>query len=322
MKKKVFVDGQHGTTGLELGARLAARDDLEMIRIEPGQHRDPAARKACLNAADIVFLCLPDDAAKEAVALVENPAVRVIDASTAHRVSPGWVYGFPELEREQRGKIRSAKRVAVPGCHATGFTAALHPLRAGGILGAEYPVTAQSISGYSGAGKTMIGQYENTRRDDPVLKSPRLYALGLHHKHLPEMQAYNRLEKPPLFTPMVGPYRQGMLVLLPLRRELLAKDLDGAALRDYYAAYYKGEPFIRVMPFDDQSQFDGGYLGADGANGTNRLDLFIYGHDEEVLVISRLDNLGKGASGAAVQCMNLMLGAEESTGLRTDAAER
>lgn len=316
MKYKIFVDGQHGTTGLELGSRLAARDDVQLIEIEPEQHRDPAARKACLNAADVAFLCLPDAAAKEAVALIDNPNVRVIDASTAHRVSPGWVYGFPELDKGQRDKIRVANRVAVPGCHATGFHAAVHPLRAGGILGSDYPLVAQSISGYSGAGKATVTQYEDTRKDDPALKSPRLYALSLHHKHLPEMQAINTLEKPPLFTPVVGPYRKGMLVLLPLRRELLAKDVDAAALRAYYAAYYQGEPFIHVMPFDDQSSFDGGYFGADGANGTNRLDLFVFGHDEEILVVSRLDNLGKGASGAAVQCMNLMLGVDEATGLR------
>ncbi|ADU25735.1 N-acetyl-gamma-glutamyl-phosphate reductase [Ethanoligenens harbinense] len=315
MKHRIFVDGRHGTTGLELGARLAARDDVEQIVIDPEKHRDPAARKACLNEAEIVFLCLPDAAAREAVALIENPAVRVIDASTAHRTASGWIYGFPELDKAQRGKIRTASRVAVPGCHATGFNAAVHPLRAEGVLTADYPLTAQSISGYSGAGKAMIAQYEDTRKDDPALKSPRLYALGLHHKHLPEMQAINALEKPPLFTPMVGPYRQGMLVLLPLRRELLAKDLDAAAVRELYAAYYQGEPFIRVIPFDDQSGFDGGYFGADGANGTNRLDLFVFGHDEEILVVSRLDNLGKGASGAAVQCMNLMLGIDERTAL-------
>ncbi|MFT9077090.1 N-acetyl-gamma-glutamyl-phosphate reductase [Ethanoligenens sp.] len=316
MKYKVFIDGQHGTTGLELDSRLAAREDIEQIEIDPEKRKDPEARKACLNAADIVFLCLPDAAAKEAVALIENPDVRVIDASTAHRVSSGWIYGFPELEKIQREKIRNARRVAVPGCHATGFNAAVYPLRAGGIIAGEYPLVAQSVSGYSGAGKAMIVQYEDTRKTDPALKSPRLYALGLHHKHLPEMQAVNRLEKPPLFTPMVGPFRQGMLVLLPLRRELLKKDLDAAALRDYYAAYYHEEPFIHVMPFDDQSSFDGCYLGADGANGTNRLDLFVFGHDEEILVVSRLDNLGKGASGAAVQCMNLMLGLDETAGLR------
>ncbi len=313
---KVFVDGQHGTTGLELDARLKARSDVALIRIPPKKHRDPEARRACLNEADVVFLCLPDAAAREAVDMVENPNVRVIDASTAHRTAPGWVYGFPELDRGQRGKIRSASRVAVPGCHATGFTAAMHPLRAGGIAAADYPVTAQSVSGYSGAGKAAIAQYEDTRKNDPALKSPRLYALGLHHKHLPEMAFYNDLTRPPLFTPMVGPYRQGMLVLLPLRRELLAKDMDAKALREYYAAYYAGEPFIRVMPFDDSADLENGYLGADGAAGTNRLDIFVYGHDEEILIVSRLDNLGKGASGAAVQCFNLLIGADETTGLR------
>lgn len=316
MKHTVFVDGAHGTTGLMLRERLAGRDDLDVLEIDAEKRKDPAERARLLNAAEIVFLCLPDAAAREAVSLIENPATRVIDASTAHRVSPGWVYGFPELNKEQREKIRKADRVAVPGCHATGFNAAVHPLRTAGVLGADTPLCAQSISGYSGAGKTMIEQYEQTRKDDAALLSPRLYALGLRHKHLPEMQAVNTLAKPPLFTPMVGPYRQGMLVLLPLRRELLARDADAAAVHALYADYYAGEPFIRVQPFDDQSTFDGGYFGAQGANGTNRLDLFVFGHDEEILVVSRLDNLGKGASGAAVQCMNLMLGAPEGQGLR------
>ncbi len=315
MKTAVFVDGQHGTTGLQIESRLHARDDIERIEIQENRRKDPQARRECLNRADVVFLCLPDDAAREAVSFIDNDKTRVIDASTAHRTANGWVYGFPELDGGQRERIHTAARVAVPGCHATGFNAAVHPLRAGEIIGSDYPLVAQSISGYSGAGKKMIAQYEDTRKDDPVLKSPRLYALGLHHKHLPEMKVINHLDKPPLFTPMVGPYRQGMLVLLPLRTELMKKKLDAAAIHSYYEQYYRNDPFIQVMPFDDTSSFDMGYFGADGANGTNRLDLFIFGHDEEVLVVSRLDNLGKGASGAAMQCFNLMMGMDETTGL-------
>ena len=285
MKHPIFIDGAHGTTGLTLRARLAGREDIELLEIDPEKHRDPAARAKLLNEAEVVILCLPDEAAVQAVALITNPRVRVIDASTAHRTTPGWIYGFPELDRRSRMKISGAARVAVPGCHATGFTAAVHPLRMAGVIGADYPVCAQSLSGYSGAGKAMIEQYEQTRKGDAALLSPRLYALGLHHKHLPEMRLQNDLIRPPLFTPMVGPYRQGMLVTLPLRRELFVKDMDAAAVRSIYAAYYAGEQFIRVCPFGDTAALEDGYLGAQGANGTNRLDLFVYGHDEEIWII-------------------------------------
>jgi N-acetyl-gamma-glutamyl-phosphate reductase, uncommon form len=309
------VDGEAGTTGLELRARLSGRADIELLTIDPALHRDITERKRLLNAADLVFLCLPDDATREAVSLVENSQTRVIDASCAFRTHPDWVYGWPEMGGGQREKIKTAKRVSVPGCHATGFNAAVYPLVRGGILPPDYPIAATSVSGYSGAGKQRIAEYEDTRRGDPELDSPRFYALTLHHKHLPEMVGVNGLAFEPVFTPMVGRFYRGMLVSLPLVRRLLSKDLDSQELHAYYREYYKDEPFIQVMPFGGEGSLDGGYFGAQGCNGTNRLELFVFGSERQSVVISRLDNLGKGASGAAVQCMNLMLGFDERTGL-------
>lgn len=310
----MFVDGESGTTGLELHERLDCRTDIELMRIDPALHRDKDERKKFLNAADLAFLCLPDAASREAVGLVTNETTRVIDASTAFRTAPDWAYGFPELDKGQREKIKKSKRVAVPGCHATGFTAAVHPLVAGGILPTDYPVSATSLSGYSGGGKKLIDDYEASRKDDPAMLSPRYYALGLTHKHIPEMTKVNGLDFPPIFTPLVGKYYRGMLVTLPLSRRLLKKDLDAEALCGYYEEYYRGERFVKVMPFGGD-YLDGGYFGADGCNKTNRLEIYVFGRDDRIVVMSRLDNLGKGASGAAVQCMNLMLGLDEGAGL-------
>jgi N-acetyl-gamma-glutamyl-phosphate reductase len=315
LKYKVFVDGEAGTTGLEINARLAARADIEQLKIDPALHRDRAERQRLLNAADLAFLCLPDDASREAVSLVTNDKTRIIDASTAFRTNPSWVYGWPEMSGGQREKIRKSKRVAVPGCHATGFNAAVYPLVFGGILPKDYPLCATSVSGYSGAGKKLINAYEVERRDDPAMQSPRYYALTLSHKHLPEMMAVNGLAFEPVFTPLVGKFYRGMLVSIPLQRRLLANDMDAKAVFEYYKMYYKDEKFIKVMPFGGENCLDGGFLGADGCNGTNRLEIFVFGHDGQILVMSRLDNLGKGASGAAVQCMNIMLGLDETTGL-------
>lgn len=316
MKYKIFVDGESGTTGLEIRQRLSTRSDIEIMKIDPQLHRDKAERKKFLNSADLVFLCLPDEASKESVSLIESDHVRVIDASTAHRTNPGWVYGFPELDSEQRDKIKASKRVAVPGCHATGFNSIIHPLIKGNILPKDYPINATSVSGYSGGGKKLISQYEETRADDPVMLSPRYYALALHHKHLPEMIAVNDLTYPPIFTPLISKFYRGMLVSVPLQTRLLSnKDITAKEIRDYYASYYKNEKFIEVMPFDDDNNLDGGYLDAVGCNGTNKLQIFVFGHDGQIFVMSRLDNLGKGASGAAVQCMNIMLGFDECTGL-------
>ena len=311
----MFVDGEAGTTGLEINARLAARADVEQLKIDPALHRDKAERQRLLNAADLAFLCLPDDASREAVSLVTNDKTRIIDASTAFRTNPAWVYGWPEMSGGQREKISSSKRVAVPGCHATGFNAAVYPLIAGGILPHDYPICATSVSGYSGGGKKLINAYEDTRIDDSAMQSPRYYALTLSHKHLPEMLKVNSLDFAPLFTPLVGRFYRGMLVSIPLQRRLLAKNMDAKGIYEYYKEYYKNVKFIKVMPFGGEDCLDGGFLGADGCNGTNRLEIFVFGHDGQILVMSRLDNLGKGASGAAVQCMNIMLGLDEATGL-------
>jgi N-acetyl-gamma-glutamyl-phosphate reductase len=315
LKYKIFVDGEAGTTGLEIRARLAGRTDIEFLTIDPSLHRDVGERKRLLNAADLAFLCLPDDASREAVSLVENDNTRIIDASTAFRTNPAWVYGWPEMGGGQRDKIKRAKRVSVPGCHATGFNAAVYPLVQGGILPPDYPIAATSASGYSGAGKQRIAEYEDSRKNDPELDAPRFYALTLHHKHLPEMVKVNGLAFEPVLTPFIGKFYRGMVVSLPLVRRLLSKDLGAEELWAYYNDYYKGEPFIKVMPFGGEGSLDGGYFGAQGCNGTNRLELFVFGNAQQIVVFSRLDNLGKGASGAAVQCMNLMLGLDERTGL-------
>lgn len=313
MRTKVFVDGESGTTGLEIQGRLAGRPDIERLTIDPARRKDPAERERLLNAADIDVLCLPDDAAREAVAMVRRPGVRILDASTAHRTAPGWVYGLPELGR--REQIAASSRVAVPGCHATGFNVLVAPLVAGKIIAADYPVCCQSVSGYSGGGRKMIARYRSGRRDGDALHSPRFYALGLCHKHLPEMRAVSGLSRPPLFTPIVGDYYRGMLVSVPLRGERMRTSMDPAALAAYYADFYRGEPFIRVMPAGGGDALDAGCLDAMGCNGTNRLEIFTFGHDGALLAVARLDNLGKGASGAAVQCLNLMLGRPETEGL-------
>lgn len=313
VKTKVFVDGESGTTGLEIHGRLAGRADIELLAIDPARRRDPAERERLLNAADVDVLCLPDDAAREAVAMVHTPSVRILDASTAHRTAPGWVYGLPELGR--REQIRTAARVAVPGCHATGFNALVAPLVQGGVIGADYPVCCQSVSGYSGGGKKMIARYQGARTAADMLHSPRFYALGLGHKHLPEMQAVSGLNRPPLFTPIVGDYYRGMLVAVPLRGELMRRARTPAELAEYYSDYYRGEPFIRVMPAGGGDALDAGCLDAMGCNGTNRLEIFTFGREGEILAVARLDNLGKGASGAAVQCLNIMRGRPENEGL-------
>lgn len=315
MKYKVFVDGRSGTTGLKIDSYLKARGDIELLAIETRLKHDPKERRRLINSADIAIFCLPDAAADESLNLLENPKTRVIDTSSVHRTFPGFVYGFPELDRGQAEKIKSARLVSVPGCHATGFTAAVHPLTAGGMIPSDLPLYCQSVSGYSGGGKKLISQYESSRADDVILKSPRYYSLSLNHKHLPEMMKVNGLSVPPLFTPIVGPYYQGMLVTVPLRLDCLSKKINALELREYYKEYYSGAKFIKVMPFGGENALDAGYLDACGCNGTNRLELFVFGNDEQALIISRLDNLGKGASGAAVQCLNIMTGAQEDTGL-------
>lgn len=315
MRFRVFVDGQEGTTGLKINERLSGRSDIELLRIDPERRKDPEARRMLLNEADIAFLCLPDSAARESVSLVTNDKTRVIDASTAHRTDPGWTYGLPELSRGQRERIRESRRVAVPGCHATGFNLAVYPLVREGIVPPDYPVTCHSVTGYSGGGKKLIDRYEGSGPDKKNLQSPRHYALGLNHKHLPEMQKISGLSCPPLFTPIVGDFFQGMAVAVPLLKRLLNREITAGGIQEFLASYYASERFVRVMPYDSDSCLDSGFFDATGCNNSNKAEIFVFGNSDQILVITRLDNLGKGASGAAVQNMNIMLGVDEGTGL-------
>jgi N-acetyl-gamma-glutamyl-phosphate reductase len=312
---KVFVDGQEGTTGLQIRDRLIGHGGVTLIEIDPARRKDAAERRRLLNEADIAFLCLPDAAAKESAALVTSGRTRLIDASTAHRTDPSWVYGLPELNKAQRAKIRTAGRVANVGCHAVGFILLMHPLVAAGVVPKDYPVTCHSLTGYSGGGKKMIAAYEAPGRPRFPIGAPRYYALGMSHKHLPEMQKYGGLAFAPAFNPIVGDFYKGMSVVVPLARRLLAKKLSLNDVHDLLAGYYAGERFVRVMPFNDDANLDDGYLDPLGSNDTNRNDIFVFGNDENMVLVSRLDNLGKGASGNAVQNMNLMLGLDEGTTL-------
>ena len=314
MKTQVFVDGQEGTTGLQIFERLAARPDIEVIQIDPALRKDTAARAACLNAADIAFLCLPDAAAQESAALVSNPRTCIIDASTAHRIADGWVYGVPELGAAYREAIRASKRIANPGCHATAFALAVRPLVQRGLLPADFPVSCFSLTGYSGGGKKMIADYEADPRP-AALASPRPYALALMHKHLPEMRVHTGLERAPVFNPVVAAFYQGLTVTVPLPLHALPAGPTPAALHHALVETYASERFVRVLPFGDEGVLDGGFFDVQANNGTNRCDLAVFGHADQAVVMARLDNLGKGASGAAIQCMNLHLGLDEGLGL-------
>ena len=312
MAIRVFVDGQEGTTGLRIHELLARRSDVEVLRADPERRKDPAERARLLNAADVAFLCLPDAAAREAVQLVTNPSTCLIDASTAHRTASDWAYGLPELVAGQRARIRASKRIANPGCHATGFILLVRPLVDAGLLSHAAPLSATSITGYSGGGKKMIAQYE--AGGDPKLASPRPYALSLAHKHLPEMTAHSRLETPPVFQPIVGNFLKGLSVTVPLHLAELKRGSTPAQIHSALAAHYEGERFVRVMPLGD-ANVDGGYFDVQACNDTNRVELFVFANPSQVLLMCRLDNLGKGASGAAVQSMNVHLGIDEVTGL-------
>ena len=310
MKTKVYIDGQSGTTGLQIYDRIGARDDLELLRIDEDKRHDPAERKKFLNAADIVFLCLPDAGAVEAVSMIENPSVRVIDASTAHRTEDGWTYGFPELSREQREAIKTSRRVANPGCHATGFISTVAPLVRMGILPRDYPVTYFSLTGYSGGGKKMIAQYEAEDRDES-LSAPGIYGLSLHHKHVPEMLKMTGLACAPVFLPVVDDYYKGMAGTVMLQNRLLEGHPTAEEICGRLQDYYRDEHFVSVVPFGENA----GTLYANELAGTNRLKIVVCGHEEQTTITALFDNLGKGASGAAVQNMNIMLGLDETTGL-------
>ncbi len=315
MTFQVFVDGQEGTTGLRIHEYLAQRGDVNVLRIAPEMRKDAGERARLLNAADVAFLCLPDAAAKEAAALVTNPKTCLIDASTAHRTAAGWVFGMPELAPGQRAAIRQAKRISNPGCHASAFILLMRPLVDAGLLPASHPVTATSITGYSGGGKNMIEQYEANARSaaEPALTSPRPYALTLVHKHVPEMMAHTGLQVPPIFMPILGNFYKGLSVTVPLHLGALGTTPE--AVHAALAARYAGERFIRVMPLRDPATLEGGFFDVQACNDTNFVDLFVFANETQALLMARLDNLGKGASGAAVQTMNVHLGVDEGLGL-------
>ena len=312
---KVFIDGQEGTTGLQIHERLKSRTDLHILKIADQDRKNPEVKQRFLNEADLVILCLPDEASRESVNLIQNDQTKVIDSSTAFRTADGWTYGIPELNKQQRDRIKNAKRLSNPGCHATGFIMALYPLIQEHIVPQDYPVFAQSVTGYSGGGKKLIAVYESGETPKENLKAPRHYALSLKHKHVAEMQKVTGLQHPPLFTPIVDDYYQGMVVSIPLMSRMLPNKITAPEVREILADYYQSEPFVRVIPFESSPFLDNGFLIPTECNQTNRIDLFVFGNEEQILVAARLDNLGKGASGAAVQNMNIMLGVEESTGL-------
>ncbi len=301
---KVFIDGSAGTTGLRIYERLSSRRDIELITLPEAQRKDPEARRGMLNLADIAFLCLPDKAAVEAVSLVENPNTAIIDTSTAHRVSPGWAYGFPELSQSHREAIRRSKRTANPGCHASGFIATVYPLVAAGVVPAEFPLTAYSLTGYSGGGKSLIGEYEDAGRD-PRHESHRIYGTSLAHKHLPEMQKLCGLQHAPVFSPILGDFYAGMAttVLLP--------GFDANRVWECLQDHYAGEKLVTVAPLggDEAVIYASTYAGRDS------MRIQVSGHENQTMVTAMFDNLGKGASGAAIQNMNILLGVEETTGL-------
>jgi len=313
--KTVYVDGQHGTTGLEIINRLETRKDLELIRIPHEKRRDAAEREKLLNGADLVFLCLPDAASRDAVARIKNPETKVIDASTAHRTLDSWVYGLPEIFG-QREKITGSKRIANPGCYATGFILILRPLIENRTIHPSSPIVTYAITGYSGGGKGMIADFEKTAAEDIEEIACRPKNLFLGHKHLPEMQKMALLETPPHFLPIVGRFYKGMLVFLPLYPDIFSRNTSGKTIHDILSDYYAGEPFVTVMPFNSEEPLTDGFLSPRGCNDTNRVEIFVYENEKQTLVVARLDNLGKGASGAAVQNMNILFGYEESLGLK------
>ena len=325
MAAKVFIDGEAGTTGLQIRTRLNGRNDLELVSIDPALRKDPKARADALNSADAVILCLPDDAAKEAVALITNDAVKVIDASTAHRVAPDWVYGFAEMEAGQREAIAGSKRVSNPGCFATGAIALLRPIIKAKLLPAKFPVTVNAVSGYSGGGKGLIAEFEVAPKNG-THDAFRGYGLSLSHKHMPEVQTYSGLAHAPVFAPSVGRYAQGMIVEVPLQLWALGNDVTPTDLRRALEEAYARSKFVEVASEEETAELQiartnaGGYVAAldpESLNNTNRMRLFVFGNKDrqQARLIAVLDNLGKGASGAAVQNLNLMLGLDEGAGL-------
>lgn len=309
---KVFIDGSEGTTGLRIHERLGNRDDIELLKIDPELRKDPEERRRMINASDVTFLCLPDAASIEAVALAGDK-VRIIDASTAHRTNPDWAYGFPELSDAHYEKIKNGKRVAVPGCHASGFVAVVYPLIAGGILPADYPISAFSLTGYSGGGKKMIAEYE---AENPAteLAAPREYALSQQHKHLKEMKAITGLDRLPLFSPIVDDYYSGMVVSVPMYADMLNGKQTPESVHEFFTNYYAGKEFVQVCPYGAEAETRG-FLSGNALSGWDGMKIYVTGNEDRILVSTQFDNLGKGASGAAVECFNIMTGCDAKKGL-------
>ncbi|MBQ8145153.1 MAG: N-acetyl-gamma-glutamyl-phosphate reductase [Clostridia bacterium] len=303
--KKIFIDGKAGTTGLRIEERLSQRNDIEIVTIPDELRKDPQAKKEILNSVDVAFLCLPDQAAMESVSLIDNPNVVVIDTSTAHRTNPEWAYGFPELDSSFEDKIKASKRIAVPGCHASGFIALVYPLIKNGIISKSTLLTAHSLTGYSGGGKKMIAEYESDELD-MLLQGPRQYALGQKHKHIPEMTKITGLENAPVFCPIVGTFYSGMEVSVPLfKSQLLKGGIE--EIKQIYKNTYNTE-IVKYVENDDEE----GFLSAVKLEGKDSMQIEVYGNEDRILLVARYDNLGKGASGAAVECLNIVLGEEKT----------
>ncbi len=308
-KIKVFIDGSVGTTGLRIYDRLSVRQDIELIKLPEESRKDLASRVEAVKASDVTFLCLPDAASKEICEVVGDCDTKILDTSTAHRTNPAWVYGFPELSKDFRSKLLASNRIAVPGCHASGFCSIVAPLVANGIISPDYPVAATSITGYSGGGKKMIAEYDDNSRPDEF-NAPRQYGITQKHKHLPEMKAICCLDYEPCFSPIVSDFYSGMTVTVPLFGRMLKKSMSLAEIHKFFEEHYKGQKLVKVLPFD----YDG-MIGSNHMSGKDSMELIITGNDERILIASCFDNLGKGASGAAVQCFNLITNSDETTGL-------